>query len=93
MRHSSIVIALAALAGMAGWGTAASAQSVEFYVGPSAYDRYYYDYPASRSYYYSAPHYWYDGRSGYYERPEHYRPGSKRWWRQMDRNGRGGHQK
>lgn len=94
MRQMIIIAALAIGAGMAAWSDRAHAQSVEFYVGPSAtYDRYY-DYPAYGGYYYAPPAYSYDyRRGGYYERPSNYRYGTKRWWEQMDRNGRGGHQK
>jgi hypothetical protein len=93
MRRSFLTL-LAASAGVAAWCSTASAQGVgvDVYVGPS-YDRYYSEYPAYRRYYYAPPAYGYYYRRGdYFERPEHYRYGSRRWWRQMDRAGRGGHQ-
>jgi len=93
MRRSLILAAMAASAGMAVWCGSASAQGVgvEFYAGPpAAYDRYD-DYPAYREYRYRPRGY------GYYSerdlrKPEHYRPGSNRWWKEMDRDGRGGQQ-
>jgi hypothetical protein len=91
MRRAIIVTVTAAISGMAGWSASASAQSVEIYVGPpAAYDTYY-DYRPYRSYYYAPPAYGYSyRRDRHLDPPEYYRPGSRRWWRQMDRTGRGG---
>ncbi len=36
--------------------------------------------------------YYYDDTPRHLRQPEDYRTGSKRWWKQMDRQGRGGHQ-
>jgi hypothetical protein len=92
MRRSVIVSALAASVSMAAWGGSASAQSVGIYVGPPAYDSYYYD---DYRDYRSGPRvygYSYERSGRHLRQPEDYRTGSKRWWKQMDRQGRGGHQ-
>ena len=88
----SIVTLLAAGVSMAAWSGAASAQGVEVYVGPSYGS--YYDAPAYRDYRYGPRvyGYYYDDTPRHLRQPEDYRTGSKRWWKQMDRQGRGGHQ-
>lgn len=92
----SIVTVLAAGMSMAAWCGGASAQGVgvDLYVGPpAAYDSYY-DYPSYPEYR-SGPRvygYYYDRSERHLRQPEDYRTGSKRWWKQMDRSGRGGHQ-
>ena len=92
MRRSMITAVVAAGASLAVWSGSASAQGVEVYVGPGpVYDDY--GYRGYRGYGYGPRAYGYrsyDG-GGYYRRPESYRYGSKGWWRQMDRNNRGGH--
>lgn len=95
MRRSVLMGALAACVSTASWCGSATAQSVEFYVGPSgSYDRYY-DEPAYRDYSYGPRVYGYysddDRNQRHLRQPEDYRTGSKRWWKQMDRTGRGGH--
>ncbi len=93
MRRSIIVTGLAASVSLAAWCGTASAQGVgvDVYVGPRAYDGYY-DYP-SYSGYRSGPRVYgyYTGRDErHLRRPEDYRTGSRRWWKQMEREGRGG---
>ncbi len=93
MRRSLILTALTASVSMAAWCGTASAQGVEVYVGPSAaYDDY--DYRSYRDYSYGPRvyGYYYDRDQRHLRQPEDYRTGSKRWWKQMDRQGRGGHQ-
>lgn len=97
MRRLMIMTAVAACAGSAIWSGAASAQGVELYVGPPAAYGYYNNddyYHLGYSYGPRVYGYYNDGPSGrgYYRDPDNYRSGSKRWWQQMDRNGRGGHQ-
>ena len=90
----SIVTILAAGVSMAAWSGVASAQGVgvDLYVGPSYGS--YYDAPAYRDYRYGPRvyGYYYDDTPRHLRQPEDYRTGSKRWWKQMDRQGRGGHQ-
>lgn len=98
MRRTMIMTAVAAVAGAAAFTSAATAQGVELYVGPSAAYGYYYDddyYHRGYSYGPRVYGYYNDGYSGrgYYRDPDNYRTGSSRWWQQMDRQGRGGHQK
>ncbi len=90
----SIVTVLAAGVSMAAWCGGASAQGVgvDLYVGPG-YGTYN-DYRDHRDYR-SGPRvygYYYDDTPRHLRQPEDYRTGSKRWWKQMDRQGRGGHQ-
>jgi hypothetical protein len=93
MRRSIIATMLAAGASLAASGGSASAQvGVEVYVGPPAYGAYY-DYPPYRGYAYGPSVYGYYSEPRHLRRPEDLRTGSRRWWRQMDRHGRGGHQK
>lgn len=91
MRRLWILPAVAA--SMAAWCGSASAQSVgvEFYTGsPQAYYDTDYGY---RDYRYRPRYgYYYGPGERHLRRPEHYRPGSDRWWKQMDRHGRGGQQ-
>ena len=91
MRRSMIVTAIAASVSMTAWGGSASAQSVELYVGPPSYGPYY---RAYRSYGYGPRvyGYYYGPSERHLRRPNDYRTGSRGWWRQMDRSGRGGHQ-
>jgi hypothetical protein len=95
MRRSIIVTGLAASVSMAAWCGSASAQGVgvDLYVGPSAYDGYYDDRSYSE-YRYGPRVYGYYGERDerHLRRPEEYRTGSRRWWKQMDREGRGGQQ-
>ena len=97
MRRSVILTALAGSVSLAAWGGTASAQGVgvDLYVGPpAAYDPYYGDYRGYYGYGYGPRVY------GYYEernerhlrQPDDYRTGSRRWWKQMERSGRSGHQ-
>jgi hypothetical protein len=89
-----MIIALAAGVSMAAWCGSATAQGVELYVGPS-YDPYYgYSAYGYGDYYYGPRVYGYryEPDERHLRPPENYRPGSTRWWRQMDRFGRGGHQ-
>lgn len=94
MRRSAPVIVAIGLA-TAAWTGSASAQGVgvDLYVGPT-YDRYYYDAPAYSDYRYGPRvyGYYYENGERHLRQPEEYRTGSKRWWKQMDRTGRGGHQ-
>ena len=95
MRRSIIVTGLAASVSLAAWCGTASAQGVgvDLYVGPPVYDGYYDDRSYSE-YRYGPRVYGYSSER--YERhlrsPEEYRTGSRRWWKQMDRQGRGGQQ-
>ena len=96
MRRSIIVTGLAASASLAAWCGTASAQGVgvDLYVGPPAYDGYYYDYPSYTEYRYGPRVYGYyaERDERHLRRPEEFRTGSRRWWKQMDREGRGGQQ-
>lgn len=94
MHRSILLTALAAGLSMGATFTGASAQSVELYVGPpAAYDSYY-DYGAYPTYGYGPRvyGYYYGANDRHLRQPEDYRTGSKRWWKQMDRTGRGGQQ-
>ena len=95
MRRSIIVTGLAAGVSLAAWCGTASAQGVgvDVYVGPRAYDGYY-DTPSYSEYGYGPRVYGYssDRDERHLRRPEEYRTGSRRWWKQMDREGRGGQQ-
>lgn len=96
MRQSTIVTIVAASVSIAALTGSASAQGVDVdvYAGPRAtydYDDDYgpswYDRSGPRVYGYA-----YDRDERHLRRPEAYRTGSRRWWQQMDRQGRGGQQ-
>lgn len=96
MRPSIIATILAAGLSMAAWAGSASAQGVgvDLYVGPPAtYDPYYDDY-RGYGYSYGPRVYGYYGERNerHLRQPEEYRTGSRRWWKQMERAGRSGHQ-
>jgi hypothetical protein len=80
-----IISALAALGLLAGFGNAAGASPKKKYPDHDRTERYDGDWRAYDNWFF-------DLFPGYQSRnPDNFRPGSRDWWKAMDKEGRGGH--
>jgi hypothetical protein len=80
-----IISGLAALGLLAGLGSVAGASPKKKYPDYDRYDRYDRE-PGAYG------HWFFDLFPGYQSRnPDNFRPGSRDWWKAMDKEGRGGH--